>query len=167
MKKQGMVWISTILYTLISLAVIGLLLAVVQPKITQIKDSMVIEQTKTSMSKVDETMLNVKEGAAGMKLYSEFKLGKGSLIISGKNDSIRWTYQPSYEYSQAGRKIQSGDILMLTEKAGNGYNLTLSMNYDFNLTVDGSDKDKIIQAASLSYKLWLTNKGTGIDITVE
>jgi type II secretory pathway pseudopilin PulG len=167
MKKQGTVWISTILYTVISLAIIGSLMAVVQPRISQLKDSIVIDQTKNSLTKLNEVMISTKEGAIGMHIPSEFKLGQGNLFVSGKNDSITWVFQTASRYSEVGRRIQAGDIYELTEKAGDGYNVSLSLFYDTNLTFNGKDDDKILQSAPLPYKIWFTNKGSYVDITLE
>ena len=167
MKKEGVVWVSTILYTAISLAIIGMLLAVVQPKIAQLKDSIIIEQTKTSLNKIDETLLNTKE-AAGMRLYSELKLGKGQLFIDAINDSIKWTYLSSYKYSEINRTFRDiGNIYALTEKVVDKYKLTFKLNYTVNLTINSKDEEKIIQEAPIPYKIWFENKGSYIDIAIE
>jgi len=166
MGKKGIVWIETILYVLISLAVIGLLLAVIQPKIAQIKDSIIIDQTKQSLNKIDETILNTKS-ATGMRLYSELKLGQGQILINGTEDSISWIYPSIYKYSEIGKTIRDGSIYTTTEQAGTAYKINLKLKYDTNLTFNGLDQEKIIQAASISYKLWFANKGRYIDITLE
>ena len=166
MEKTGIVWIETILYVLISLAVIGMLLAVVQPKITQIKDSIIIDQTKQSLSRIDETILNTKE-AVGMRLFSELKLGQGQLLINATNNSIIWTYSSSYKYSEINRTVSDGNIHIMTEQQGTGYKISMGLSYDIDLKVDDAEQEKIIQAASISYKIWFENRGQYINIRTE
>jgi hypothetical protein len=167
MKKQGVVWISTILYTMISLAIIGLLLAVIQPKISQVRDSVIIDQTKTSLIQIDETVLNVQE-APGMRLSSEIRLGKGQLVLSGKNNSIEWTYDSKYKYSEVNRTIRSASIYESTTQIGaDMYRISLKLIYTSNLTVNSQDTDKILQAGSIPYKIWFENKGNFVDMSVE
>ena len=54
--KRGDVWISAVLYILIGLAIMGLLLMVVRPRIEQMRDSITIDQTLATMNRLDETI---------------------------------------------------------------------------------------------------------------
>jgi type II secretory pathway pseudopilin PulG len=168
MKKEGVVWISTILYTMISLAIIGLLLSVIQPKISQVRDSIIIDQTKASLTKIDAIVLDVT-GGTNSKQYSEFRLGKGNIIISGPNNSISWVYDAKYKYSEVNRTIRyASSIYETTDQIGDMYRITLKLNYsDIDLRYNDQETDKILQAGSIPYKLWFENKGPYIDVTVE
>lgn len=167
MKKEGVVWISTILYTMISLAIIGLLLTVIQPKISQMRDSIIIDQTKTSLAEIDKTILDVS-GAPGMRLPSEVRLGRGQLIISGAGNSIEWTYDSKYKYSEVNRTIRSASIYEMTRQLGTDqYRISLKINYsDIDLKFNGLEQDKVLQAGSIPYKIWFENKNNYIDVTL-
>jgi type II secretory pathway pseudopilin PulG len=166
MNRKAVVWISTILYTMVSLAIIGLLLSVIQPKISQMRDSIIIDQTRSSLAKIDETVQNT-QGAAGMKLMSELRLGKGQLIISGSNNSITWEYDSQYQYSEANKTIQSGSLYERTDKLADSFRIRLFLNYtNIDLKFSNSNQEKILQAAPSPYKLWFENKGNYIDITL-
>ena len=52
--KRSQVWVETVIYTLIGLAVIGILLAAAKPKIDEMRDKLVVEQTIDSMNSIDE-----------------------------------------------------------------------------------------------------------------
>ena len=45
LKKKGQIWVETVLYTLIGLALIGITLAIMMPKITQSREKVVVEQS--------------------------------------------------------------------------------------------------------------------------
>jgi len=165
MEKKGVEWIETILYTLISLAVIGTLLAVVQPKIAQLKDSIIIDQTKSSLNEIDRTIQNTK-AAAGMTLFSELNLGKGTLLIDAPNDSITWEYLSKYQYGELNKTLNEGNLKITTTKVVAEYKITIKLSYDIDLTFNGIDSGKTLQAASIPYKLWFKNKGGYIDITL-
>ena len=44
-SRKGQIWIETVIYTLIGLALIGLVLAILTPKIKEFGDRQIIEQT--------------------------------------------------------------------------------------------------------------------------
>jgi type II secretory pathway pseudopilin PulG len=163
---KAVVWISTILYTAVSLAIIGLLLAVIQPKIAQVRDSIIIDQTESSLEGIDTTIQNT-QGAAGTKMWSDFKLGQGQLAISGAQNAITWTHDINYQYSELNKTIHSGSIYVLTQQISGKYRVSLFLNYtNLNLTFNGMDQDRILQAAPSPYKLWFENKGSYIDVTL-
>lgn len=168
MEKKAVVWISTILYTMISLAIIGLLLSVIQPKISQIRDSLVIDQTKTGLAEINKIILDTST-ASGMRLPSEFRLGKGLLIISGQNNSIEWTYDTKYKYSEVGRLTRPAGIYELTTEIGKDtYRISLKLNYsDIDLKYKDQETEKIVQPGSIPYKIWFENKNSYINVNVE
>ena len=45
---KGQIWVETVLYTLIALALIGITLAFVMPKINESKNNLIVEQTISS-----------------------------------------------------------------------------------------------------------------------
>ena len=60
MNKKGQVWVETVIYTLIGLAVIGLLLAVAKPKIDQMKDRALIDQAVEAMEAINSKIYEVQ-----------------------------------------------------------------------------------------------------------
>ena len=158
-SKKGVEWVSTVLYTLISLALMGILLAAVQPRIAELKDNYVISQTIDSLNVLDETISNARV-AEGTVLKYSMQLQKGNLVIDGQNDRIIWQSDSNYQYSEINKTVTVGVISALTEKKGNGYNVRLEMNYpQINLTFSGSDSWKTFNPASVPYAIWIKNNG--------
>ena len=52
-KKRGQVWVETVIYTLIGLAIIGIVLAVAKPQIDIKKTEILVEQSRDSLLNID------------------------------------------------------------------------------------------------------------------
>jgi|TARA_B100001971_G_C18130016_1_gene504294 uncharacterized protein (UPF0333 family) len=166
-NKRGQVWIEVVIYTLIALILIGAVLAFVTPKIEEIKDKAIIEQSIAMMQNIDKIITSV-EGVAGNKRIIDLGIKKGTLKIDAQKDEIIFEIKSEYIYSQPGEQINIGDIIALTEKTGSLNKITLTSNYsEYDLTYDGENESKLITHSSTPYKLSIKNKGeTIIDIVV-
>ena len=79
-NKRGQIWVETVLYTLIGLTLIGIVLAIVTPKINESRDRIVVEQSIESLKIFDEKIKEVSENAVGnTRVISQFELGRGEL----------------------------------------------------------------------------------------
>ncbi len=78
-RKRGQVWVETVIYTLIGIAIIGIVLAVAKPKIEAKKDQVFIEQAIASLGVLDEKLYEVQT-ATGNRRVVDLKIGKGSLL---------------------------------------------------------------------------------------
>ena len=161
-KKGDATWISTVLYTLIGLSIMGLLLAFIRPKIAEMKDSFIIEQTVTSMNDFDGLVSEIRLATGNKRSYN-MHLSRGQLVIDGVNDEIRW-YLPdsSYQFSEVDVPIQTGNLNIITGKAGDKFSITIGLNYsllNLNITYNNQDVEQILQAAKVVYPLWVENKG--------
>lgn len=171
MEKQGAVWVSTVLYILISLAIIGIVIAAVTPRINSAKDKAAIEQSIAMLESIDSTLERASQ-VQGTTLKSEFKMSRGLLIINPATNRIVWQLNDSaYKYSEPDIMINISNIQAKTMQAsqGKGWVVELSLNYagKINITFAGSTNLKILQPAEVPYKLWMENKGNNvIDISV-
>lgn len=159
MKTLGAVWVSTVLYILISLAIIGMVIAAVTPRINSARDKAAIEQSIIMLNEFDSTIQKVTE-VQGTKLKQEFKMSRGFLVINSSTEMITWQLNNSaYQYSEEGATIKIGNIEAKTTKAaGSGWNVALTLNYsaaNINLT----SQLKTLQPAEIPYKLWIENAG--------
>jgi len=158
-NKKSQVWIETVLYTLIGLAVIGLLLAATRPKINSTKDEFIIQQTIKALNELDSKISEIKQ-AAGNSRIIEFQLSRGELTIS--NNSITWKLQDSsYKLSEENVPVKIGDISALTQKNGDNYIITIFLDYSGvnSFTIDGKEKEITLQPAKIPYNLLIKNTG--------
>ncbi|MDD5012558.1 MAG: hypothetical protein PHQ66_02865 [Candidatus Nanoarchaeia archaeon] len=160
---KGQVWIETVIYTLIAFVMIGLILSFAKPKIEELQDQALLKQSTEMMKQIDTTILTM--GAAGNQRILEIGIKEGDLKIDGAADEIIFELESQSVYSEPGREISDGNIIVLTEKKS-GYNLvTLTRNYsaDYDLRFEGKNEQKIISSSSTSYKLTILNEGAGTD----
>jgi len=171
MNKRGQIWVETVIYTLIALVMIGLVLSFVKPKIEEIQDKAIIEQSIEIMEDINTIILSLIQGGPGNKRLIELGIKKGNLKIDGISDKIVFEMESRYTYSEPGQDIYHGSIIAHTEKRGkfNIVNLTVDYSEDYDITYQGENKLKTISKASTPYKLFISNKGgnkTIIDIEI-
>ena len=169
-KKRGQIWVETVIYTLIALILIGLVLAFITPKIGEIQDRIIIEQTIELMNNLDNIISSIGV-VAGNKRIVDIGIKKGVLKIDSANDRIIFEIKSEYEYSQPGEDITIGDIVARTEKSGSLNIITLTSNYNqHNLSYNGNQELREISKSTTPYKLSIENKGVNekilIDITI-
>ena len=152
-------WVETVVYTLIGLAVIGLLLAVSRPKIEEIKDKILIEQTIESMNSIDAEIQKVQV-SPGNRRVPNLKISKGRFIINATGEKIYWIINSEYKYSEFGEEINLGNLKIVTEEAS-PFIVTLTLNYDnFDLLYDGGSIEKEIDSTPLPYAFSIENMGS-------
>jgi len=158
--KKAQVWVETVIYILIGLTIIAVLLAIINPKINQMKDKAVIESMISGLETIDKDINGVKL-AYGKKEIVDIGLKKGRLIINGETEEIVFVLDESkVEYSEPGREIERGSLYVLTEKQKGIINVSLSLKYDsLNITYSEKDEKKVFNQASLPYRFAIENKG--------
>jgi len=172
-KKRGQVWVETVIYTLIAFTMIGAVLAIAKPKIEEIQDKTIIDQSILLVEDIDNIILSIVQGGQGNKRLIEPTIKEGNLRIDGINNKIVFEIESRYVYSQPGKEVYVGGIIAYTEKKGKYNTVTLTKDYSgkYNITYDGSDEIKSLNKASIPYKIFILNKGktgneTVIDITL-
>ena len=165
MRRSGQVWIETVIYTLIAFVMIGAILAVAKPRIDQLQDKILIEQSIETLKGIDSLVFNVVQGGPGNKRLIEVGITKGILKVDGVDDKLIFELEGKHEYSEPGQEISDGNILINTEKQGKlrYVNLTRDYSKDHNITFQESDEIKSLSKASTSYKLLIANNGKGDD----
>ncbi|MBU1129195.1 MAG: hypothetical protein KJ949_01025, partial [Nanoarchaeota archaeon] len=100
MKKRGQVWVETMIYTLVAFALIAAVLFFVKPKVEEIRDQALIEQSLEVMKYFDSTILELGQSVSGNKREIEVGIKKGTLLIDGENEKIVFEMKSKYEYSE-------------------------------------------------------------------
>ncbi len=166
LKKKGQIWIETVIYTLITLVLIGLVLGVVKPKIEEYRDHAAIERTISIIKEIDSSIKDIIVEGAGNKRVIEFNLGGGELKIDGVNNDIIFEIDSRYEYSEPGESFSDGGFDIMTENKGKYKKVTITKSYSQNLTYNSLDELKTISASSTSYRMILSNKGYSGDVAL-
>ena len=160
MKKRGQIWVETVIYTLISFALIGLVLAFAKPKIEELKDKAIIEQSIEMMEDIDLVMTEIIQSGIGNKRVIEINLRKGDLNIDCTDDKLSFEFEGKYIYSEPGENLQQGNLIIRTEELGNLALINITRDYsDYNLTYQGEENAKIISKAATPYNFVISNVG--------
>ncbi|MGC9309178.1 MAG: hypothetical protein ACP5D2_00595 [Candidatus Nanoarchaeia archaeon] len=158
-NRKAQVWVETVLYTLIGLAIIGIVLAVAKPKIDEMKDKMLIEQSIESMNKIDNKIYEVQR-ATGNQRKIDMKISNGKFVIDSENNSLFWILESDYKYSEPDIVVESGKMNILTEEAS-PWKVTLSINYPVDLRYNNQTIGiKEFEAAPSPYTFYIKNKGS-------
>jgi type II secretory pathway pseudopilin PulG len=161
--KRGQVWVETVLYTLIGLALIGVVLAIILPKIDDTKDRISVEQTIESLNILDEKILDVLDkGVGNVRVIPAFSIKRGELFFDAPNNSIVFIINDLRSpYSEPGATIEIGRVKIVSQKGQKYSSVRLTLNYgDFaNLTYSGSEIVRKFSPSGTPYRFSFQNLG--------
>ena len=159
-NKSGQIWIETVLYTLIGLALIGIALGFLSPKINEARDKLLVEQTINSLSDFDEKVSETIQKGAGNVRQIELLIRRGEFWVNGANDSLQIILSGlSSPYSEPGVEIPVGRVKMLSVQGQKTSTVYLTIQYNANITYAGGDLNRVFTAASIPYKFSIENEG--------
>lgn len=156
---KGQVWIETVIYTLIAFVMIGLVLSFAKPKIEELQDRAILQQSTDMMKEIDSTISTI--GSAGNQRILEIGIKDGELKIDGVDNKIIFQMDSKDIYSEPGKIIKDGNVAVHTEKKTEYNIVTLTLDYsaNYNIKFGGADEVKIISKATTPYKLYILNGG--------
>ncbi len=158
-KNKGQVWIETVLYTLIGLALIGLVLAFATPKINESRDSIIIEQSIESLKVFDDKVnFVIARGAGNVGVIDDFILQRGQVVINALNNSITFVIKDlSKPYTEPGIPVKYGRITIISEEGAKTSSVNLSVSYNANITYEKKEDTKILKSAATPYRFSIEN----------
>jgi hypothetical protein len=165
LKKKSQVWIETVIYTLIGLTIIGLLLSFARPKIEEIRDRTIIEQSIHSLEQIDKTVSDIIVAPGNVRIVS-YSLQKGNIILNPEQDKIVFVLnETEYIYSEPGKeiligKLSLGELKAITTGDSESSDTSIWIDYkgSINLTLKNPEK-RVIQKSSSPYRISFSNKG--------
>ena len=156
---RAQIWVETVIYTLIGLAIIGILLAVSKPKIDSMKDKLAIEQTIDSMNLLNSKIIEAEGFSQGNKRKVELKISKGQLVINPNLDSIYWVLDSNYKYSESGSIVDIGNLKLITT-GNNPWKIMIFTNYSgIDLKYQNKAEIKTFDVSPSVYNIFVENKG--------
>jgi len=168
--KKGQIWIETVLYTLVGLAIIGTILAFVKPAIEEKRDSIALQQGVEILNEIDKNIEEIIYYGIGNSRAISINLRKGRLVIDSEEDAIKFEMESKHMFSQPNTPVSIGKIKVLTEqKAKKLFNVEMKILYkinEVNVTFNNQDTEKILQPSVALYRMIATNKGNHIDFSL-
>ena len=161
-RKDGQVWVETVIYTLIGLAIIGLVMATALPKINAKKDEVVIEQSIEALRNIDDKIYEV-QSAIGNRRVIDLKIKKGEFVIDMEEDSISWTLDSSFQYSEADVPVSLGR-LNVTTITSDPWKVELKLKYSVDLQYNEDNfGTKQLDVAPTPYRFTIEHNGRNSD----
>lgn len=160
-NKKGQVWIETAMYILIATVIIGLVISFVGPKISEMQDKAILENSATMLRDLDNIISSIVQEGAGNVRKIELPLKKGSLVINSSSDEIVFEMEGRYAYSEPEKPITQGSLLIYTRQTGNLNIVNMTSSYpNYNLTFNGLDQIKSLTQSPNPYTIYITNQGS-------
>lgn len=164
MNKRAQIWVETVVYTLIGLALIGLVLTIITPKINELKDRKVIEQTIDSLNAIDSKINEVLSAPGNVRIV-EIELNKGEIYFDNANDLIRFELSESKSlFSEPDVEVFFGKVKVKTTEGVKRHKVELFLEYGIDLKNEDGDGLKKISQASVPYRLSIENRGAYVNI---
>ena len=162
MQRRAQIWVESVIYTLIGIAIISLMLLVTKPKIQSTQDEFVVQQTLKALNDLDNKITEVMQATNNRRLV-DFQLSRGTLLIDATNSKIQWELDDSsYMYSEPGFDVNIGSIRVRTDNSsGDQYIVKLTLDYSNKnkLTISKQIGSKELQPAKVPYSLVIENYG--------
>jgi type II secretory pathway pseudopilin PulG len=157
--KCGQIWIETVIYTLIGLAIIGLVLTIAKPEIDAKKDEIAIEQAIEALTNIDNKIRIVFGSSVGNRRTVELMITNGEFMIDMENDKLSWTVDSSFLYSEEDVGIPVGKINVTTSR-NDPWEVNLETRYGVDIQFDSGDEEtKLFLPSPTPYKLTIENSG--------
>ena len=162
-NSRGQVWVETVIYLLIAFVMMGLVLSFIRPKIEELRDKTIIEQSLEIIKEIDNSIVTI--GSPGNRRLMEIGIRKGTFTIDSANDTIIFRMDSKYVYTEPGKIVWIGNIQALTEERGSINAVSLERNFssEYDITYDGEQFLKTLSKAPNPYRLLFTNNGTSGD----
>lgn len=169
-NTKGQIWIETVLYTIIGLALIAVVLAFATPKINASKDKIIVDQSIKSMQILGEKIDEVASSGAGTRSIIEFNLKKGSLTFDLDKGNITLVLNNlNGMYSEDQVSIPFGRVTVISTKGQKYSSVNITLPSGNTLSYAGSaSPDKVLTASPTPYTFSIEKKiangGVVIDI---
>jgi len=172
-SKKSQVWVETVVYTLIGLTIIGIVVGVATPRIKEVTDNAIIEQTISALTELNQKIIGT-QSAIGSSRAVSFKIKKGEIFIDSVKDQIIFTLKDTtLKYSEVGQSIEQGNLIIITQGEEGEYDLSLILDYSsvsnkpLNITYNNKDEGSLLTQAPSPYQLLMENKGNNqLDIVL-
>ena len=163
-RHRGQVWVETVIYTLIALVMIAAVLAFAKPKLEEMQDHALIEQSIGILKDIDTLVLSVVQGGNGNKRTLDIGIKKGILEIKANENFIMFTLEGRNKYSEPGVIVENGNLFIKTTEKGKRNEVSIWRNYSgtYNLIYYGEETSKQLSKSSQSYQIIVSNKGQDI-----
>ena len=137
MIKKGQTWISAILYLALGIVIIGIILGITLPLVSNLRDRNTHIQTKELMVGIDKNILDVvNEGPGSRRFLSPVTIEKGELYIAppkqtAEPDMVAWRFKTKSKLMEPDIEFKEGNLKLMLAKTivAGEYEQSITMEY--------------------------------------
>ncbi len=143
--KRGDIWVSAALYMALGLILITIILSVGMPFINKIKERNTILQTKNILIEMDKVIKGVELEGVGSRRPFFVNIQEGDFLIQeeGTNERIIWKrisedklgIESGSNVGDLGPLIEEGNLKIQSKRVGQGYEISLWMDYKGDIDI--------------------------------
>jgi len=111
-KRNAQVWVSALLYLLISIVVLTLILVAGIPLIKNMGDKAYFDKTKNEFSSIDKVIKDVAVEGEGSQRVIPLEIKKGKLIVG--DNKLLWWFKTNADILSHKTKVEEGNVITLS-----------------------------------------------------
>lgn len=108
--KKGQVWISAVLYILITTIIMVIVLEIGTPLLENLKDKAIFTKTKDNFLSLDKQLKSISSEGYGSQRIIPLEIQKGSVDVT--ENGIRWEMKTDADIIEPGSSISLGDLII-------------------------------------------------------
>lgn len=161
---KAQVWVSALLYLLISIIVVVLVLEAGLPLIQKMGDEAYYSKAKEDFSSIDKTIKEVSKEGKGSQRVVPLEIRKGELNV--RDNQIYWEYETKAEILSHKTQTSQGNLVMSADADVNcenhgGYYIVKNTYLWLNLSKRGTETNYVsMNSSELINELRWMNKST-------
>lgn len=154
---RGQVWLETVIYTLVGLALIALVLGIVTPRINDYRERGIIDQSIDVLNRIDSVLEGISSSPGNARVV-EVSINKGLMVVDSSSEMISFVFEDSVLYSEESVLTSIGRVQVLTETGNDGNRVSLFLNESY-FDISSDEAVKEFQPASVPYRFRFENRG--------
>ncbi len=107
-SKKGQIWVSAVLYILITTVVLVIVIQLGTPLLENLKDKTIFSKTKDNFLAIDKQIKDISSEGYGSQRIIPLEIQKGKVDIT--EDGIKWQMQTDADIIEPGSSIALGDL---------------------------------------------------------
>ncbi|MBN1386498.1 hypothetical protein JW968_06005 [Candidatus Woesearchaeota archaeon] len=110
--KKGQIWVSAVLYLLITAVVVVLILEGGLPLLSKMSDKATFTRTRDNFINLDQHIIEVAQAEVGTQRAIPLEIRAGELSV--ENDVLKWTMETDAEIIEPRSEIRLGNLRILS-----------------------------------------------------
>ena len=108
--KKAQIWVSAVLYILITTIVLVIVIELGTPMLENMKDKSIFTRTKDNFVAIDKNIKDISEEGFGSQRTIPLEIQKGKIDVT--DNLIKWEMETNADIIEPGSSIASGNLVI-------------------------------------------------------